>query len=248
MWQAIGASAIGTGHIRSGKPCQDYHGYRILDDCIIAAVADGLGSASKSEEGSRLAVNACLEYLENTLDLATPDILDLSCNIMRHAFLESKKVLRDKSLKENRHIREYATTMLILVAFPDLLITGHIGDGGIVGMKQDKTILTLSPPIKMEYVNDVIPLTSKNMINNLRIFVYEDSFSAIAMFTDGIQNMALFLAENTPHSPFFSPFFHAITKKMDTVSVSQDLADFLMSEKVCKRTDDDKTLLVLGRI
>lgn len=244
MWQAVGASVIGTGHIRSGKPCQDYHGHHVLNECVIAAVADGIGSAGRSEEGAKIAVNASIDHLKESIG----SIKDRSKNIVRHAFLKAREALENVSETQNTELRDYATTLLVAIAFPDMLITGHIGDGGIVGMKEDGLIITLSPPLKMEHANDVVPVTADYIHDNIRISAYDHPFSAFALFTDGIQGMALILAENAPYGPFFSPFFKAVTNPMDTKEASEKLKDFLLSEKVCKMTDDDKTLLVLGRV
>jgi hypothetical protein len=60
MWQVIGASTQGTSHIRVGSPCQDAHGHHVLENCVIAVVADGLGSAAKSDEGAKLIIDKTL--------------------------------------------------------------------------------------------------------------------------------------------------------------------------------------------
>ena len=46
-----------------GLPCQDFADFRILDDVIIGAVADGAGSAKPADIGAKLAVEATIKYL-----------------------------------------------------------------------------------------------------------------------------------------------------------------------------------------
>ena len=60
-WKAIARSAIGTSHQKQEMPCQDYGSYKIIDDVIIGAVADGAGSAKYAEIGAKLAVETVLE-------------------------------------------------------------------------------------------------------------------------------------------------------------------------------------------
>jgi hypothetical protein len=59
-----------------------------------------------------------------------------------------------------------------------------------------------------------------------------------------LQRLALNLATNTPHEPFFEPFFKVLSivgeNKEDELTAA--LVDFLKSERVNERTDDDKTL------
>ena len=45
QWRAIARSTVGTSHIKQQMPCQDYGGYKVLNNVIIGAVADGAGSA-----------------------------------------------------------------------------------------------------------------------------------------------------------------------------------------------------------
>ncbi|BAU63988.1 hypothetical protein STA3757_13570 [Stanieria sp. NIES-3757] len=60
-WKAIARSAMGTSHQKQEMPCQDYGSYKILDDVIIGAVADGAGSAKYADIGAKLAVKTALE-------------------------------------------------------------------------------------------------------------------------------------------------------------------------------------------
>ena len=66
----------------------------------------------------------------------------------------------------------------------------------------------------------------------------------MAACTDDIHRLALSLATNTPHEPFFAPFFGGMAK----ASAEQEdqlhglLVRFLGRAPVNERTDDDKTL------
>src|ERR1700674_237483 len=63
MWKILSASCAGTSHQRSGQPCQDYAVACSLSGTtevvLVAACADGAGSARYGEIGSRL---ACLKF------------------------------------------------------------------------------------------------------------------------------------------------------------------------------------------
>jgi hypothetical protein len=60
-WKAIARSAIGTNHQKQQMPCQDYGDYKILNNAIIGAVADGAGCAKYADIGAELAVKTVLE-------------------------------------------------------------------------------------------------------------------------------------------------------------------------------------------
>ena len=60
----IGVSLCGSSHVKSGQPCQDYHAFvRLPGGALIAALADGAGSAEWSQVGAEVAVRMALETL-----------------------------------------------------------------------------------------------------------------------------------------------------------------------------------------
>jgi hypothetical protein len=67
-WRVISAAVIGASHRKAGLPCQDATGWRVTaQGVLLAAAADGAGSAERSAEGARLAVQTALDYLEEAV-------------------------------------------------------------------------------------------------------------------------------------------------------------------------------------
>ena len=62
--------------------------------------------------------------------------------------------------------------------------------------------------------------------------------------TDGLERLALRFDTQTPHVPFFDPFFRAIRAAKDYTGLNDALQTFLASEPVRERSDDDKTLIL----
>ena len=71
---------------------------------------------------------------------------------------------------------------------------------------------------------------------------------ALAIFTDGLQNLCLEAGSYAPYHPFFAPLFTQICAPLDPTEAEAALVNFLQSERVTKRSDDDKTLVLLGRV
>ncbi len=70
-WRVVGASVAGTGHVRSGLPCQDAHAFRVLPDgTLVAAVADGAGSAARAAEAAAAAVAHAVAAIADALGAA----------------------------------------------------------------------------------------------------------------------------------------------------------------------------------
>ncbi|HOT93457.1 MAG TPA: PP2C family serine/threonine-protein phosphatase [Anaerolineae bacterium] len=247
VWQAIGASVQGTSHIRAGIPCQDAHGHRILGHCAIAAVADGLGSASKAAEAAKQVVEVAMDTLAKSLVNALPSDADGWIKTMREVFAYVRQALEQTALSDALPLRDYGTTLIVTVVTQDWLAVGHIGDGAVVALFADDTLSLVSSPQRGEYANETIPLTAPDALTLAHFSVFQSPVKAVALLTDGLQNLSLNLAAGTPFAPFFAPFFEVITQTLDSAEASRQLAEFLGSERVCARTDDDKTLVVVGK-
>ena len=248
MWQIIGASVQGSSHVRSGLPCQDAHRYQIVDNCVIAVVADGLGSASQSDEGARLAVSKALTVLEQVLVVHQPNTTEDWLQILSRAFAQARQNLEQATEISGLPLREYGTTLIVAVLTPTWLAIGHIGDGAVVALLENDTLETVSVPQRGEYANEVTPLTDQNALNLAYLSARPIAVKAVAMLSDGLQNLAINIATEAPYAPFFKPFFEAICYPLDTDETSQQLAAFLDSERICAKTDDDKTLVVIGAV
>jgi hypothetical protein len=68
----------------------------------------------------------------------------------------------------------------------------------------------------------------------------------VALFTDGLERLALNFAEKKAFTPFFASMFQAMSPQSPgrNKELSQKLRTFLDSEAVAQRTDDDKTLIM----
>lgn len=248
MWSrnVIGASVQGAGHLRAGTPCQDAHGYRALEGCIVAAVADGLGSAANSDEGAKLAVDTALDVLEDALGVSFPDDVNGWIHVLRSAFTEARRNLEQISESNDLPLGDYGTTLIVVAITEDWLNAGQIGDGAAGALFANDTVETIIEPQRGEHANETTPLTASEALTLAHFSARRAEVKALALLTDGLQNLAINTATGAPYEPFFTPFFEGVGQSANTDATSDQLAEFLTSERVCSRTDDDKTLVVIG--
>jgi hypothetical protein len=142
-------------------------------------------------------------------------------------------------------VRDLACTFLGVVSLPQAAIAIQIGDGGIVVNAGKGLELALIPMVG-EYANMTHFVTDDNAVEILQTREYSSQLTEVAVFSDGVQRLALQMATNTPHEPFFTPFFDALRKAAPENEEGLHLAlvNFLNSERVNARTDDDKTLVI----
>ena len=250
-WQVSRASVTGTSHIRAGLPCQDSSNHHVAGEVLIAAVADGAGSAAKSDVGSSIAAETSVLTAERLLQEThdhSPHPVHGTClkRVIYGAVGQTRRGLREEAQRLDVDVRELATTLLLMVHTPSILAAGQIGDGAMVVSEGAGDYMTFITPQRGEYANQTNFVTSSEAMSMLEIRVeqVENDLSRLAMFTDGLQNLVLRSHDDSPHAPFFDPVFAWMESQPASVDTDQKLSAFLESPRVTSRADDDLTLLL----
>src|SRR5262249_26240874 len=102
-------------------------------------------------------------------------------------------------------------------------------------------------PQSGEYVNMTSFLTDQDFEERLEFCSWADSVDEIALFSDGLQMLALHYAEQAAYRPFFVPLFKRLRESGAAKELEVSLLRFLESPRVNERTDDDKTLIIATR-
>ena len=260
QWKAIARREVGTSHEATKTPCQDYADYKQYGDYLIGVVADGAGSRRYSEDGAKLAVDVTLRYFTEILDNLRGRFLFTSLNDAKDKFhnlidqvrteLETEAGNFSKKYNEKISADQFACTLLVFVVFPEGIGAMQLGDGFIVvrDYKCQEYNLLFSPS-KGEYVNETTFVTSSpnDIAQDLQIIYRSNPVSFICASTDGLEKVALDLANNKAFPRFFIPLENYI---QNTQELYQDtyITDFLKSEQVNRKTDDDKTILLCTHI
>ena len=146
--------------------------------------------------------------------------------------------------------RDFATTVVMAISNGRSTLALHIGDGAVIGRdKKSGEWRALCWPEHGEYASSTFFLTDDG-IPRARIVRHEAPVDRLAIFTDGIERLALDFTTNLPHAPFFAgvsgPVASSPVKGWD-VALSAKLGAYLASDAVNARTDDDKTLILAAR-
>ena len=250
-WFVTSASVAGTSHRRIGRPCQDSSYYRVDGEVLIAAVADGAGSAALSEIGSAIAAETSVCTAKRLLHEHhdhTPHPRHESClkRVVTSAIMAARHGVKEESLRLNVDPAQMATTLILAVHTGNLLAVAQIGDGAVVVSEGPGSFTTFIAPQRGEYANLTNFLTSSDTRSrpDIRVERVGDTVTRLAMFTDGLQNLVLRAVDDSPHAPFFDPVFSWISSRTDPRGADKELAGFLESPRVTNRADDDLTLLL----
>jgi hypothetical protein len=242
-WRAIGASVAGTSHALTMTRCQDFSAYEIVrrpdgDEVLLAALADGAGSAVSSHHGARTAVETALAALrarvEAGSDVGRDDALD--------ALRAARERVLDVAAEYEHAARDYASTLLIAVAAPDGGVAVQIGDGAIV--VDDGELRAATWPAQGEYANSTHFLVEDDALDHVQCAEL-GAVRRLALFSDGLQALALHYESRAAHEPFFAPFFSYLeSSAKEDAEIEAELRAYLESGSVNARTDDDKSLVL----
>ena len=247
-WRVIRASVQGTSHAKTGKPCQDSSsvGENAPAGMLVAAVADGAGSAELSADGSRIAARAATKTASRLLRLHSHPLYEgVLKEILEESIRSARKELEAEARRQKKPLRRFATTLIFAICAPEITGAAQIGDGAMVTADDGEGYTLFSAPQRGEYANTTNFITSDGWQDSLDVRTRRGGVSRLTMFTDGIQSIALNAASNNaPHAPFFDPLFGWAEKQEDTEAAGNSLAAFLSSPRVTARADDDLTLLL----
>ena len=252
-WNVVGASVRGTSHFKTMTPCQDSCAYMVTESGILlVAVSDGAGSAERSDLGSQQAVNQTLEILFAELLGRRPAGHRAWGELLYETFCETRRRVLRLVDEEGGEPRDYACTLTILIADSDWLVTGQIGDGFAAAQTVDGDLVGIAEPQRGEYADTTYFITGDDASERFAGRVYRQrrdiaAIRSLAAMTDGLTNLAIDKRAAAPHQPFFEPLMAVPGRIEDHSAALDDLYQFLASDRINSRTDDDKTLVLAGR-
>jgi hypothetical protein len=255
-WGVAFASAIGTSHIKANKPCQDVCKCEEVKDknqkpILIAIASDGAGSSLYSDTGAKMICDTIMEEIKDFLikghlvqEITKEIVIEWLKCFLRKIELYAKEIATTH--------KELACTLLGAVVGTEYSAYFQIGDGAIIispKQEQDEYSLVFWPS-RGEYENTTFFVTDNNCLKEYLMFeVREQSINEVAIITDGIQSIALSYHNRTVFKPFFYPLFTYLrSSSIEGVNKTNfELLNFLSSDKINKRIDDDKTLVLATR-
>lgn len=251
-WKAIGQSVLGTSHIMGNKTCEDAIQFRVLQDvngneALICCVSDGAGSAQFAAWASAFAANTMGDGLGRIAVLGEPvkegDVYKLAEDIYDG--------LANEAASMDVDLNEYSCTLLGCIIMNSRAVFFQLGDGAIVRNDGSDFYTLVWWPQNGEYQNTTSFIVDDRSLSNLNILILEEEVNEVAIFSDGLQMLALNMEGFTAHQPFFLDLFRFLRMANEPEKVNvlnSKLAEYLNSKPINDRTDDDKTLFLASRL
>ncbi|HZT83717.1 MAG TPA: PP2C family serine/threonine-protein phosphatase [Gemmataceae bacterium] len=249
MWKLLYQSVPGTSHARSGQPCQDHCQARAKNTAegpvAVLLCSDGAGSAAHSDFASRTACRSLMRYVTDDLS-AGLSVRDITRDRVTDWHLRLRKELEEHAAKCKTELSHLACTLLAAVVSPAAAAFSQVGDGAIV-VRDGAAYRPVFWPQSGEFINTTCFVTDNQLADRLMFDRWPAGVEEVALFTDGLQMLALNFAQKKAHGPFFEPLFRKLRHAASPDALNPSLKQFLDSPQVNSRCDDDKTLILATR-
>jgi hypothetical protein len=258
-WRYAGCSVVGTSHLRTNTPCQDFCAIHDIAlgrgiEAMIAVAADGAGSAARSEVGAREACLTFLEFAKLALCRVGTAIDVLGDGFASEALYDVRQSLEQMARDAGEPLSSFACTLLGAIVTDHDAYFLQVGDGAIVfrmrGPGGNAPWRLALQPQRGEFVNETMFVTRTDAERQLTLSRVEGEIAEFALMTDGVEQLAIKLAGAEPHAAFFEHAFRGLRAAPAPGQCHEHKAwmdAFLASPLVSARTDDDKTLVLCTR-
>jgi hypothetical protein len=249
-WSYVAASVRGTSHARRELACQDVHACELLEPpqgapVLVAIVADGAGSARRAEVGAQATCSWFLSQVRGLIQSggAAADISRGRVEIwLAGLHKEIERLVEESALLR----RDFASTLVAAVVDSDAAVFFQVGDGAVV-------IASPGPETAYRWIfwpgddaDRTVFATEPSAVESLGFLRVEGAIDEFAVFTDGLQRLALDFETRTAHTRFFDSMLSPLRGSDPARATTRrlQLEEFLQSPRVNDRTDDDKTLVL----
>lgn len=241
-------SLIGSDHqSKENGICQDASSITTLDNgWKVAAIADGIGSARKSEVGSTTAVNTVLSFIKENYPEQWHEKSLIS--LLRVAFHKALKTIKAIAIESGDEIIDYDTTLTVAIYDGMRVAYGHVGDGGIITLSSYGDFSLLTKAQKGDAFNETFPLRSGPDYWSFGLST--EDVCSLTLMTDGLFDIAvpwiLAKSDQTIYINYIRPFMDnnilKLSSQDDFEKMQVNVRNYL-SGPHCNPITDDKTIV-----
>jgi len=250
MWKHVSASVRGSAHFTNGLPCQDASSSLQVGATIIYAISDGAGSARFADEGSVLIVDQAIAFFARLLE-ENPDqenlIAELDKSDGEYLISVIQDCLKAEANKRAVSDLEFSGTLLVGVFNPLRSRLYQVGDG-VWCISKSGILGAATWPTQGEFAGQTVFVNSNSFRDSLQFAAIEGSIDYAVGMTDGLERLALELTTKVPHHGFCGPLVSSLNASTNPEHLKLGLETWLQSDRVCDRTDDDKSIVILTNV
>lgn len=246
-WTWAAARQRGTSHERTGTRLQDAYycaSIRAQPQFLVAVTSDGAGTAPFGGQGASI---VCRTFSTRARAYLSEHKSFPADATIQAWLADARSMIGEAAAWRGVTPRDFAATLLFLVSDGASTLVAHVGDGAAVALEKDSAKwIALTWPETGEYASTTFFVTDVPS-PSLRISRHDVSVSGLALFTDGLERLALQLAAREPFAPFLNSIIAPVAAspllERDS-ALSAMLQAYLRSPAITARTDDDTTIVL----
>lgn len=244
-WKKLKYLQKGVSHVQNGTNCQDSVLIFENEDCIVAALADGLGSLKHSEVAAQTATETvckCFSKLNSPLEqFETKE--DLAKHILDAAVMSIQK----KAIEMDVPLNEMDCTLMFVCVLKstNYAIIGRLGDSAVCVIADPKSIAINDGNKSANGTNAIL---DKDAVEHFEIQILDldkNNVYGFVLSSDGLEN-ELYMKGSDHVNKTAELYFNAWFTADDPVTVIADRISKL-TEIAGTPFDDDISVAVLSR-
>ena len=248
-WITAGAAVVGPAHRHAGRGCEDAFLVSTFGGhCLLAAVADGAGSALRAADGAACVVNAACATMRAWCSVqptgwTVADITDA----VAYGWLQAvRATVEAYAIEQTVPLGDFAATCLFVLADSHNVVALQIGDGGIALRSPQGSWSPLTWPLRGEYANETVFITSAEWQETAQI-VRGGTAAALAIFSDGFEILALNYREHRVNDHLLNPladFLGTVSLAVVQADLDAAMVGYLSNATFDEHAFDDRTLVI----
>lgn len=251
-WQVVCEAAVGLSHRRMTPPmpCQD--ACMTMNQTRTALfLADGAGSAKKSDKGSRMLVQslkrllASIEgVLSKSLDQARSPV-NFENQLAEIVYRYAVNLVIDLAENDRRSAKDFRSTLLLAIVGKQKTFWLKVGDGAIIYQDNNNKLHLLGAMEKGDFANQTVFVDDQLAWDDVQFGTLPSKkVSGIALMSDGAAERFVSY-DGTKIAPFLNKWFQLLV----TEELKQEsLFKFFNDEETWRgSTHDDKSMALAVR-
>jgi hypothetical protein len=216
---------------------------------LIVVVSDGAGTSTHGGRGANIVCKCMAKSLSDFIGSGGL-VSDIDEDLARSWLEISRAKIQSAASLVGLTTRDFAATLVSVIISRDAAAIIQVGDGACAHRCYDADDWNVALwPARGEYAASTFFVTELPK-PSVRVALICTNVDKIAVFTDGIEKLVLNEKSKKPFKRFFEtvmlPVINSNVCGRDRY-LSHRLRDYLNSDYICDRTDDDKTLVLATR-
>lgn len=249
-WTWAAARCRGVMHQRAGTRVQDAFACfapQARGQPLVAVVSDGAGSTTHGGYGAALLCRCvCSQARQHFASVdSLPDV-----DHLRSWMQVGRQHIAAAAARRQLLLRDFAATLVLMVSDGAESRVLHVGDGcAVIRDATSGAWSAITWPDHGEYASMTYFVTDELPIR-MQTAEHQGGISALALFSDGLEQLVLDLKARQPHGPFFDSMITPVASSScagKDRELSEKLSRFLNGAEINQRTEDDKTLILAVR-